>query len=140
MMLKVLCAAVAASAFGVVFNLGVRDLCFAALNAAIGYFIYLQAMGLGLPSFVAIFIASIIMSVYAEIIARMLKRPASLFLITALIPFVPGGRLFQLVLSLINMDTSSAWSFGMLTILESGAIAFGIIIVSSLIKLFPQKR
>lgn len=140
MILKVLCAAVAASTFGIIFNLRTKDLCFAALNGAFGYFIYLQAMRFGIASFVAIFFSSITMSVYAEVVARILKRPASLFLITALIPFVPGGRLFQLVLSLLNMDASSAWSFGMLTILESGAIAFGIIIVSSLIKLIPQKK
>lgn len=140
MMLPVLCTTISVSVFGILFHLHRDDACLAALNGAIGYFVYLQAMQHGHASFIAIFLASISMSIYAETVARLLKRPASLFLVAALIPFVPGGRLFRLFLCMLSMDTTGAWYYGILTILESGAIALGILLVSSCMKLLPRKK
>ena len=41
------------------------------------------------------FVASVVLTIYAEILARVVKCPATLFLVTAAVPLIPGGSLYN---------------------------------------------
>lgn len=138
MILKSLFAGVIAIAFGVLFNVHGKKLLLAGLNSTIGFFVYLFVEDLGYSSYVGMFFASLVISLFAEIFSRAWKVPATVFMVAALIPLVPGGGIFQTVLSALQKDFSTALAVGINTILEAAAIALGIIIISSVLKLVPN--
>jgi len=65
-------------------------------------------------------------AVYAEILARVKKAPATLFLIIAVLPVIPGSKLYYTMNSVVHKDWSLAKKFGLLTIESAVAIAIGI--------------
>jgi len=140
LILSVLSAGIIAGAFGVLFNIRGKNILFAGLNGAIGFCIYFLIIYFGIASYIAMFFASTSMAVYAEIVARLRKAPASIFLVAALIPIVPGGGIFQFVLYLLQGATESATSTAFITLMETGGIAIGVIIVSSVIKMTPRRK
>lgn len=133
-MTEIVFAAVVAVSFGLLFNVRGANLPLTGLNGGVGYFFYTAAGASGLESYIGMLFASLAMSVFAEAAARLRKAPASLFLAPALIPIVPGGGMFRCVLSLLEGEHAAAVAVGINTMLESGAIAIGIIVISSLVK------
>ena len=134
---QIFSAAIVAAAFGVLFNVRGKNLFFIGLNGFLGYLVYSVAVHYGYESYIGMFFASLIMAVYSEMAARFRKAPASTFLVAALIPIVPGGGMFRSVLILLQGDFAYAGIIALNTVLEAGAIAISIIIVSSVITLHP---
>ena len=62
--------------------------------------------------------------------ARILRCPSTMFLISALIPFVPGGGAYYTVLSLIEKNNDMALYHGLNTITQAGAIVLGCVLVT----------
>ena len=134
MIWKILCAAVVASSFAILFNVRGRNVLLAGVNGGLGYLVYALAMAYAFQGYAAMFWASMAMALWAEFCARLCKAPASLFLAAALIPIVPGGAMFRSALNLLEGKNGLAVTYGMETMLEAGALAAGIIVVSSLTK------
>jgi uncharacterized membrane protein YjjB (DUF3815 family) len=135
MIFSVITAGIASGAFSIFFNIRGINTLFAAINGTIGFLIFSLLTQYGLASYIAMLFASMAMAAYAEILARLRKAPASLFLVAGIIPIVPGGGIFEFALSFIQGDNDMAVSIGIRTLLEAGSIALGIIIVSSVVKL-----
>lgn len=135
--LKVVFAALGTLAFGVLFQVRARHLPFAALSGGLGYLVYLLVPGV---RFGAVFLASVTIALLAEVCARRFKAPATLFLVAGLIPLVPGGALFQCILHLMESRWAEALEQGIHTLLVAAALAAGILVVSSLVKLVPVRR
>ncbi|HHY81856.1 MAG TPA: threonine/serine exporter [Clostridiales bacterium] len=131
---NVLFSSVAAISYGIIFNVQKRNLLLAGINGGLGYLLYAVTAANGFESHVGMFIASLAISIFAEVFARLRKAPASIFLAVALIPLVPGGTMFQFALNLLEGNNDLALVYGIKTTLEAGALAIGIIIVSSFTK------
>ena len=140
MIVSILSAGIVAVAFGILFNVRGKNVFFTGLNGAIGFGIYSIILHFEIRSYVAMLFASMGMAVCAEIAARVRKAPASIFLVAALIPIVPGGGIFQFVLYVLQTEISAATSAGMIALMETGGIAIGVIVVSSTIKIMPQRK
>jgi len=69
------------------------------------------------------------------VLARLTKSPTTIYLAVALIPLVPGGGIYYTMLYFINGDIDLGISTGIHTLLISGALAVGIIMVSSTVNL-----
>lgn len=134
MILEVLSAFIAAFAFGIVFNIKGENLFFAALCGALGWFIYKLALMIGCSDITSLFLASLALSIYSEIFARILKTPVTTFVIAALIPLVPGGGMYYTMVEAITGDIMKSLEIGIKTIASAGALALGIILVSTLTK------
>jgi len=63
------------------------------------------------------------------------KSPTTIYLAVALIPLVPGGGIYYTMLYFINGEIDVGISTGVHTLLISGALAVGIIMVSSTVNL-----
>lgn len=139
MILKVVFAAIASMAFGLTFNIRGRNILFAGLCGGLGYLVFLLVMEVEGP--VAALVASVVITLYSEIAARLLKAPASNFLVTGLIPLVPGTAMFNSILKLVQNQTENAVAYGLEALMRAAAIAVGIIVVSALVKLvFSHQR
>lgn len=139
MLWEVLSAAVATAAFGILFNIHGKNLTLAGVNGGLGYFVFAISVANDYESYIGMFFASVAMTIFAEVSARWRKAPATMFLAAALIPIVPGGRLFNFVLHLLEGDNALAVVDGINTLLEAGAIAVGIIVVSSITKVLVRR-
>ena len=97
--------------------------------------------------FISVAIGSMVATILAEILARILKSPTTVFLIPAIIPFVPGAMLFYMMYTLINGDIAKFNFYFSKLGLASLGIAVGIILASvfaqvvvKIIKRFNTKK
>ncbi|GAB6098580.1 threonine/serine exporter family protein [Halanaerocella petrolearia] len=88
----------------------------------------------------ASFIAAIIVGICGEVFARIKKLPATVFVISGVLPLVPGVPAYHTMLYLIKDDYLSALETGLKTILIGGAISFAIAIVGAGAKYYKELR
>ena len=139
MLVRTIFAAIATAAFGILFNIRGVNLILVGINGGLGFLIFSISTARGWETFIGMFLASLAMTAAAEVLARRRKTPVTIFLAAALIPIVPGGRLFNFVMRLLEGDYPSAGADGITTLLEAGAIAVGIIMVSSFTKVISAR-
>lgn len=132
MIIEVVSAFIASLAFGIIFNIKNRNLFFAALCGALGWFVYKLSLNNGFSDTLSLFLASISLSAYSEVFARVLKTPVTTFIIVALIPLVPGGGMYYTMLEAITGNIMTSLEIGIETIASAGVLAIGIILVSSI--------
>ena len=108
------------------------------LNGAVSWLVYLLTDFL--PAEAArYFLATIAVSILAEILARVLKAPATIFLVIGIIPLVPGGGLYYTMDYLISGDFAMFTSKGLQTAAAAGAIAAGASMVTSLVRILTWR-
>ncbi len=134
MIIEVLSAFISSFAFGIVFNIKGKNLFFAALCGALGWFIYKFSIKMGSSDTTALFFAAVGLSVYSEIFARILKTPVTTFVIAALIPLVPGGGMYYTMVEAITGNVMKSLETGIKTLASAGVLALGIILVSTITK------
>ncbi|MBC3795723.1 threonine/serine exporter family protein [Acetobacterium tundrae] len=125
----------ASFAFAVVFNIKKNKLLFSALGGFVGQLTFALFQLIIGNDVILYMLAAIAISLYAEIMARATSSPTTIYLAVALIPLVPGGGMYYTMLYFINGETDLGVSTGIHTLLISGAMAVGIILVSSLVTL-----
>lgn len=85
---------------------------------------------LGLSVLMRNLIPTIVGSLYAEVIARIVKAPTTVFLIPAVIPLTPGGTLYYTMSAIVEGDMVKAQQQGEITLLVALGIAVGIVFIS----------
>ena len=101
------------------------------LTGAVGWGVFLLTEGAG-SEVVRYFAATVAVAVLSEILARVMKAPATIFLVIGIIPMVPGGGLYYTMDYLINGDFAMFAYRGLKTAAYAGAIAVGVSMVTSL--------
>lgn len=86
------------------------------------------------------FLATLVSATVAEIFARILKAPATIFLIVGIIPLVPGGGLYSTMDCLLNGEMVQFAEQGIRTAAYAGAIAVGCSLVSSVVRIINYSR
>lgn len=116
--------------FAIMFNTNKRHLVyigFAGLGTYAVYYTFLYFLS---SVFWAAFISSVFVALYAEIVARVRRAPTIIFLLTGIVPTVPGGSLYYTMRNLILNDFDKAL-LKLIETLEVGlGIAGGIVSVS----------
>lgn len=140
MILEVIAAFISTFAFGIVFNIKDKNLFFAALCGALGWFVYKFSLMFGISDTTALFLASLALSTYSEVFARILKTPVTTFVIAALIPLVPGGGMYYTMVEAITGDIMKSLEIGIKTIASAGALALGVILVSTITKTIIKNK
>ena len=91
-LLPIVSAALGSLSFAMFFGVRSRKLWFSLLGGALNWGLYLLAMKkIGLPATMAYALGAAAGTLYAEILARIVKTPVTVFVITSVIPMVPGG-------------------------------------------------
>ena len=126
--------------FGILFNIKGHKLFYAGLGGGISWFVSLYCESLGFDTISSFFIASIIFSIYSEVMARVLKTPVTTLIICALIPLVPGGGMYYTMVEAITGDIMKSLEIGIKTIASAGALALGVILVSTITKTIIKNK
>lgn len=141
MLISILFAFIATVAFGKLFNTPHRALILGGLVGAIGFAFYIGMKDiLGYSSMLSNFTGAIVLSIISEIFARIFKEPVTVFSIPGIIPLVPGLPLYRAM----NYFMLNAYNVGMEKLvqasLDATAIALGILLISSMARLFKTRK
>ena len=138
--IQVLAAFFACMGFAKIYKVKTKRLFLCGLGAALSWSMVLLFQ-LFIPyTFVVYLIVSTIASTYAEVVARLTKAPATVFLIPTIFPLVPGGALFYTTMAVVASDSANIEKYGRTTTLVALGIALGIIVVSLSVNTFNEWR
>lgn len=135
-LLPIVSAALGSLSFAMFFGVRSRKLWFSLLGGALNWGLYLLAMKkIGLPATMAYALGAAAGTLYAEILARIVKTPVTVFVITSVIPMVPGGSLYYTMLGLLQGDKATFVDRGLYTLSAAGAMALGVFAATMLFRL-----
>ena len=120
-------AFVASVAFAILFRVNKKHLVWAGIGSILTFAIYYL---LDDDLFLAAIVSAIFTALYSEISARVHKAPSLVFLITGVIPTVPGRYLYTTMRCLVEQDWMLALSYFLDTMKIAIGIAAGVVGVS----------
>jgi uncharacterized membrane protein YjjB (DUF3815 family) len=115
-------------AFAGIFNVKPDKLFPAAFGGFLSWGIYLILSDFLWGDALCYFAASFALTIYAEIMARAMKTPTTVFIVPATIPLIPGGSLYTTMRYAVQGLSRFCFHQGIYTAQLAGAIACGIII------------
>ncbi len=140
MLVEVLASFVGTLGFGYLFNIRGKKLVLAAVGGMAAWARFL-ALGFWIQGeVIRYFIVSICSTIYAEILARRLKTPATTFCIINLIPLVPGGALYYTTTTALSGDLGLFIPKLVNTVQLAVALSLGIVLVTAACKIFLTKN
>ena len=131
-----LAALVGCIGFAILFNVHGKGFALCALGGVIAWCAYRLTLCLGGSVTFGFLISAGSSSLYAEIMARVRKCPAPPYLLVSIFPMIPGAGVYYTMTFAVYNDMANFVSKGMQTVASAGAMALGIIVVSSLFRLY----
>lgn len=131
-MIGLLYAALGTLGFGLIFNANKNKLIYIMVGGFINYLSYIVVLNMTNNIFLASAACAIVTSLYSEVFAILLKCPSTIFILTGLIPIVPGSSLFYTMQNLVLGNTAEAINNGIITIevilgIVSGILCFSVL-------------
>ena len=118
--------------FCLMFNIQGKMIIYASIGGALGWLVFELTAFYG-NDLIQYFASTVAISIYSEVMARVRKVPVTVFLIPALIPTVPGSGIYYTMEHFIEGETEAFLSTFIHTLAIAGSLAFGILLVSSLV-------
>ncbi len=113
------------------FNTSKYDILWGGLIGAIGWGIYIILLDVTGSESESYFFGALAVAAGAEILAEVIKNPATVYLIPGLLPIVPGAGIFYMMRNVFSGDLESGLTTGYSTFIAAVAIAFGIATAAS---------
>ncbi|MGL5749422.1 MAG: threonine/serine exporter family protein [Paraclostridium sp.] len=98
------------------------------LGGLISWITYVIFMNLTQNIFIATLISAIVVGIYSEIKARILRCPANMFLIPSIVPLLPGGSFYHMMYGVINTDFQGFKEKGFETMMIVLGISIGVVV------------
>ena len=130
MVVQIIAALVGSVGFAIFFKMKGKQIALAGIGGAVTWMVYLFVQSFVTGYFVPYFAAAVFVAVYAEIMARINRAPATIFLTAAAVPLIPGGSLYYTMAGLVNKDEVLFTQSGEAAIVIALAIAMGFVVVA----------
>lgn len=131
---------VGAIGFAIYFNIHGPGGLLCAFGTILAWSTYLLTLRFTKNVIWANFTGAMIASVYAESMARIRKYPAISYLVVSIFPLIPGAGVYYTMTYAVQGQMDRFASNGMLTAAIAGAIALGILLVSSAFRLATARK
>ena len=131
---------VGAIGFAIYFNIPGPGGLLCALGTTLAWSTYLLTLRYTRSVIWADFIGAMVASVYAESMARIRKYPAISYLVVSIFPLIPGAGVYYTMTYAVQGQMDRFANNGMLTAAIAGAIALGILLVSSAFRLATARK
>ncbi|MDR3559999.1 MAG: threonine/serine exporter family protein [Negativicutes bacterium] len=125
---KIAAVFIMGTAIGVLYRIPRNVLLYGSLSGVVAWLITYGLLQAGAGIVTASFCGSLAIGILAELLARVLRKPATVFVIPGFIPLVPGGEAFTTMRLLVEGRALDAIAMGVQTLFMAGAIAFGIFV------------
>jgi uncharacterized membrane protein YjjB (DUF3815 family) len=132
-LITIMAAGVGSAGFAFFFNAKKSQILCAAISGLLVSGLYLLLVAHNDSLLLDNMLCAMFVTAYAEIFARIMKAPSSVFLLPAMIPLVPGGFLYYAMYGLVTGSNEVAWQNANATMLTGLGIAMGILVVSVIV-------
>lgn len=123
-------------AFGIIFGIKGKNLIFSCLAGVVSHTAFITAFHfVSEPETVAYLFAAAIMTLYCEIFARINKTPVTVYLVTGLIPLVPGKLIYDTMLYFTTGNSEMFFANLLRSFGIAGAVALGVVGISTLFRI-----
>ena len=133
---QLLACLVASASFSALMHQPMKTVPVSSLIAVAGYSVFLLLS----QSTLAYFLATLLIGILCEICARVMKRAATLFVTSAIVPLVPGVGLYNTMRHVVEGNYGQAVNVGAATLLGICGISLAITMSSVLFGAFSGKR
>ena len=134
--IQVLAGFIGSMGFAVLFNIRRERLIAAAIGGLLSWLLFVVLDTYVTSEPVRYFIVSLVISAYAEVMARLLKSPTTTFITTSLIPLIPGGSLYYTMVHIFQGNMDTFLQKAIYTLQLTSALALGIIMSTAFAKIF----
>ena len=124
--------------FGMIFNMKPRHLLTAAAGGMLDWILYYYLAAFLDGIFVPSVCAGMFSVLYGEILARVRRCPANLYVITTLIPLIPGGSLYYMMTNAVRNRWAVSRGYGSELVMYALGLAAGICLMSALFDLIHK--
>ncbi len=138
--LQVVSAFIGVVAVAVLFQVPKKHLVLAGVTGASGWFVELVMEEVLKSAVFSSFLAALLVALLAQIFARVSKAPVTLYLVTGILPLVPGVGMYRTVYYLLQSNRELTAYYFSYTLQVAGMIALAIFVVDSFFKRLYQKR
>ena len=135
-------ALIACTGFVLVFNIHGYGNLLCALGGGVSWAAYCIVLYFGGSIWLCFFIATVVASIYSEVMARIRKYPAISYLVISLLPLIPGSGIFYTAQQVVQGNMTGFAQQGTQTLAIAGIIAVGILVVSTAVRILfshPKK-
>lgn len=130
---------IACFGFSILFNVRGPGTILCAAGGLLTWFTYRICLRFGIDNVTSNLISTMIASLYSEIMARIRKYPAISYLVVSLFPLIPGAGVYYSVNFAVRGDVASFTTKLGETGSIAGAIAIGILIVSTVVRIITDR-
>lgn len=124
----------------IIMSLPKKAIWISSLSSAMTYIVYRSAFLSVESEYMGYLAASFFAAVSAEILARICKMPATIFIFPAVIPLVPGIGLYRTMLCMVRSDMSGFATEGTKTLIISGIIAVTVAVVNAFFRSVLKRK
>ena len=135
-LLQCIFAIVASAGFVIVFNIHGYGNLLCALGGGITWAAFCLVQTLGGEELLCFFVSTVVAAIFAEVMARVRKYPAISYLITSLLPLIPGSGIYYAAQQAVQGNSTGFVAHGTRTLAITGVMAVGILLVVTLTKLW----
>lgn len=128
------CSFIGTVAFAVLFNVPKQYYIGGGITGTIGWLIYHGVVTAGGSPTLATFCGTAVVVLISRVLAVYMKCPITIFLISGILPLIPGGSVYYTAYYVVVDDLYMAATKGVLAIKLAFAIALGIVFVVSIPK------
>lgn len=139
-LIEILAAFAGTIGYGALFNVRGKKLLFAGLGGMFGWIIYLLLNTVIANEIICCLIVAVITSAYSEILARILKTPASTFYIATLMPLIPGSALYYSINAAVIGNMPGFIHHISRTVQFAAALSAGIIVANTIARNIKPKK
>lgn len=115
--------------FAMWFNVRGIQVFHAGVGAFFTWLVYALLFDAWNSNFLATLVGAVFVAEYAQVMARVNKAPATIFLVASVFPLVPGPNLYYMMYGYVMEDYAMAHSEAVTLLLTCLGIAFGFLIV-----------
>ena len=124
--IQLMAALLGSLGFAALFNIRGKKLIFATICGFLSWATYLAAACINANPYFCGFISTVLTTLYAEVMARIVKTPVTVFLVSATIPLIPGAALYRAMNCLMHRNYAGFSKEGTYTLLFAASMSAGI--------------
>ena len=110
------------------------------MGGILTWVVYAVCLKLGSGEIAAYFWGAIFAAVFAEAFARIRKYPAISYLVISIFPLIPGSGVYYTMEHAVKGEMELFASKGMTTAAIAGAMAVGILLISTSVRLWSIRK
>ena len=137
-MIQILAGFVGSIGFAILFNIRGKRLITVAIGGLFSWLLFVVISKCVTSEPIVYFIIACVISIYAEIMARVLKTPTTTFITTSLVPLIPGGSLYYTMTFAFQGNLNTFLPKAIYTMQLASALALGIIVSTTFARVFNK--